>query len=332
MGDVYANGLEISGKGSDGKTIAAFPDVCFTPPENPATPPGVPIPYPSFGMSSDTENGTGTVFISGKTVNIKNKSDLSRTSGTEAGCAAKKGIITSKNMGKEYYHTWSPDVKFEGEPVIRFTDLATNNHASPQANTPPWLHVLKLKIGRQTCAKILADVGIVVHPYKDADEHCEKRDKSKPAAKDNKYQQSDHIIQNACFENSRGGGGISTFEDYNMRNAPCVCLQDGTRRGTEHGEKTAAQNDWTKDQLDAGKNPTYEEVREANLDAMKKAKAPALDDKKGEEHPAIECLRMICDAYFHELMDDEGNDDTQTRTPRGGKFKADRKKGTKKPG
>ncbi|RUZ71869.1 DUF4150 domain-containing protein, partial [Mesorhizobium sp. M7A.F.Ca.US.003.02.2.1] len=85
MSDVFANGLEISGKSVDAKTIAAFPDVCFTPPENPATPPGVPIPYPSFGMASDTEDGTGTVKIGGKTVNIKNKSDLSKTSGTEAG-------------------------------------------------------------------------------------------------------------------------------------------------------------------------------------------------------------------------------------------------------
>ncbi len=34
--------------------ICAFPDVCFTPPQTPATPPGVPIPYPNTGMASDT--------------------------------------------------------------------------------------------------------------------------------------------------------------------------------------------------------------------------------------------------------------------------------------
>jgi Domain of unknown function (DUF4150) len=142
MPDVYANGLEISGKAVQAQTIAAFPDVCFTPPENPATPPGVPIPYPSFGIGSDTENGTATVFISGKTVNIKNKSDESRTSGTEAGCAAKKGIITSKNTGKKYFNSWSADVKFEGEPVIRFSDLATHNHASPGGNTLTWPEII----------------------------------------------------------------------------------------------------------------------------------------------------------------------------------------------
>lgn len=140
MSNVYANGLEISGEAVSVQTIAAFPDVCFTPPENPATPPGVPVPYPSFGVGGDTEKGTGTVFIGGKTVNIKNKSDLSKSSGTEAGSTAKKGLITSKNTGKEQFHSWSGDVKFDGEPVVRFTDLATNNHASPQGNTPPWLH------------------------------------------------------------------------------------------------------------------------------------------------------------------------------------------------
>ena len=321
MGDVYANGLEISGKGSDGKTIAAFPDVCFTPPENPATPPGVPIPYPSFGMSGDTDNGTGTVKISGKTVNLKNKSYLTKTTGTEAGCAAKKNIITSVNTGKEYFHSWSNDVKFDGEPVIRMADLATNDHASPTAGTPPWAHVLKIKIGKESCAEILLKLDIVVHPYKDAHKHCESRDKSQPAAKDNEYQQSDHIVQNACFENARGTGGIKSFEDYNLNNAPCVCLKDGTRRGTEHGEKTAAQNEWTKSQLEKKKNPTYEDVREANLDAMKKAKAPHMDNKNGKEHPAIECLRAVCDAFFHPLMEDEGDDSTQTRTPRGGAFK-----------
>ena len=39
--DVFANGREVSCKKADGKSICAFPDVCFTPPENPATPPGV---------------------------------------------------------------------------------------------------------------------------------------------------------------------------------------------------------------------------------------------------------------------------------------------------
>ncbi|MCK5013691.1 MAG: DUF4150 domain-containing protein [Candidatus Omnitrophica bacterium] len=137
MGNVFANGLEISGKAMQTQTIAIFPDVCFTPPQTPATPPGIPVPYPSFGMAADTENGTKTVKIKNKMANIKNKSDEKRTTGTEAGSAPKKGIITSKNTGKKYFHSWSPNVKFEGEPVIRFSDLASHNHASPQPNGGP---------------------------------------------------------------------------------------------------------------------------------------------------------------------------------------------------
>ena len=54
---VYANDREVSCKAGAGKSIAAFPDVCFTPPQTPATPPGVPIPYPNTGMTSDTSDG-----------------------------------------------------------------------------------------------------------------------------------------------------------------------------------------------------------------------------------------------------------------------------------
>ena len=59
--EVYANGNEVSCKAGAGKSIAAFPDVCFTPPHKKATPPGVPIPYPNTGMASDASDGSKTV-------------------------------------------------------------------------------------------------------------------------------------------------------------------------------------------------------------------------------------------------------------------------------
>ncbi|RWO43352.1 DUF4150 domain-containing protein [Mesorhizobium sp.] len=140
---VFANGLEVACKAQGNKVIANFPDVCFTPPENPATPPGVPVPYPSFGFDSDTDGGTSTVKIGGKTITQKNQSYYTKTSGTEAGCAAKKGVITSKNTGKEYAVAWSSNVKADGEPVNRMSDLSTNNHASPIGNAPPHPKVAK---------------------------------------------------------------------------------------------------------------------------------------------------------------------------------------------
>jgi hypothetical protein len=132
--EVYANNNEIACKAAAGKSICAFPDVCMTPPENPATPPGVPVPYPNTGLASDTTDGSRTVQISGKEIMLKNKSYFKTSYGDEAGCAAKKGVLTSTNRGKVYFIVWSMDVKIEGENTDRHLDLTTHNHASPMAN------------------------------------------------------------------------------------------------------------------------------------------------------------------------------------------------------
>lgn len=139
--DVFANGREVSCKKADGKSICAFPDVCFTPPENPATPPGVPIPYPNTGMAKDMTSGSKNVKISDNEVMLKNRSYFKKSIGNEAGSAAKKGVVTSVNRGKVYFISWSMDVKFEGENVVRHLDMTTHNHASPTTNTPPWVHI-----------------------------------------------------------------------------------------------------------------------------------------------------------------------------------------------
>ncbi|MDB6009617.1 MAG: hypothetical protein JWL65_1867 [Gammaproteobacteria bacterium] len=135
---VYANNMEVACKSASGKSTCAFPDVCFTPPQTPATPPGIPIPYPNTGMASDTTDGSRTVMISGQEVMLKNKSYFKKSTGDEAGNAPKKGVITSRNTGKVYFNAWSMDVKVEGENVVRHLDLTTHNHASPPGNTPTW--------------------------------------------------------------------------------------------------------------------------------------------------------------------------------------------------
>lgn len=147
---VYANMMEVSCKAASGKSICAFPDVCFTPPTTPATPPGVPIPYPNTGMASDCTDGSSTVKISGQEVMLKNKSYFKRSMGDEAGCAPKKGAVTSKNMGKVYFTMWSMDVKVEGENVVRMMDLTTHNHACLPANTAPWTYLDRMALGLAT--------------------------------------------------------------------------------------------------------------------------------------------------------------------------------------
>lgn len=148
--DVFANGREVSCKKADGKSICAFPDVCMTPPENPATPPGVPVPYPNTAMAKDVAKGSKKVKISGKEVMLKNKSYFKKSTGDEAGSAAKKGVVTSVNRGKVYFISWSMNVKVEGENVVRHLDLTTHNHASPISNTPPWPHQDGMVLGSQS--------------------------------------------------------------------------------------------------------------------------------------------------------------------------------------
>lgn len=136
---VFANGREIACKAAAGKTICAFPDVCFTPPQTPGTPPGVPIPYPNTAYASDTASGSKNVMISDEEIMLKNKSYFKKSMGDEAGCAPLKGLITHKNRGKAYFTTWSMDVKIEGENVDRHLDLTTANHGSTNANEgAPW--------------------------------------------------------------------------------------------------------------------------------------------------------------------------------------------------
>lgn len=139
--EVFANGMELVGKASSSKSICSFPDVCFTPPQTPATPPGVPIPYPNTGLASDTTDGSTTVKVTGEEAMLKSQSNFKSSSGDEAGCAPKKGLINSKISGKVYFVSWSMDVKIEGQNVDRHLDLTTHNHGSTPNDALSWPQV-----------------------------------------------------------------------------------------------------------------------------------------------------------------------------------------------
>ena len=156
---VFANNMEISCKAADGKSVACFPDVCFTPPQAPPTPTGVPIPYPNTGMAKDTTKGSRTVKISGKEVMLKDKSYFKTSTGDEAGNAPKKGVVTSKIKGKVYFTAWSMDVKFEGENVVRNADLTTHNHGSVPGNTAVWPYIDESFMGVDTWSRCGKDLG-----------------------------------------------------------------------------------------------------------------------------------------------------------------------------
>lgn len=211
---VYANHMEVSCKKAAGKSICAFPDVCFTPPQTPVTPPGVPIPYPNTGMASDATDGSSTVKISGQEVMLKNKSYFKRSTGDEAGCAPKKAVVTSKNMGKVYFNAWSMDVKVEGENVVRNLDLTTHNHGSVPGNTTPWPYIDEMSAlqGDGACAGV--DVKYRLTPHH---EGCEGDDVA-----------AHHLVPN------RQMSGVSG--NYSRSTAPCICAQGLNQHTGVHGE------------------------------------------------------------------------------------------------
>lgn len=262
--EVYANGREISCKSGDGKVIAAFPDVCFTPPENPATPPGVPVPYPISSFSSDTTEGAKTVNINNKELMIRNLSDYKKCTGDEAGCAAKKGAITSTNESKTYFRSWSMDVKCEGENVVRHLDLTTSNHsgkeapnaAAPQTNTEG-----SASSNTDECSTRKADKEekcrgkLTQHcdqPCRDA-QRChlvaKKNDKSECCEPGNT---GHHLVEASAFYDRGRGGAIYRGKgvkrkkigesvalqgcgNYNAEDAPCVCAEGQSHHTDNHG-------------------------------------------------------------------------------------------------
>jgi hypothetical protein len=146
--NVYANGNAIACKAGDGKVIAAFPDVCLSPPSPPAGP--IPVPYPNTSFSKDMQEGSKTVQISGKEVMLKDQSYFKTSPlGDEAATRSFGGsVVTHVITGTTYFAAWSMDVKFEGENVDRHLDLTTSNHASYPGGTPPFPDAENLALKR----------------------------------------------------------------------------------------------------------------------------------------------------------------------------------------
>lgn len=256
---VYANNMEIACKAANGKAICAFPDVCFTPPQTPATPPGVPIPYPNTGMASDTTDGSKSVRVSDKEVMLKNKSYFKQSTGDEAGCAAKKGVVTSTNRGKVYFNAWSMNVKIEGENVVRNLDITTHNHASFPGNSPTWPYIDETAVDPPGKGCEAERSQVEAHCSGDAEQDCKNDDCKKakkcmlvphtPLASQGQTgccpgETPHHLVEVHCFTPAGGrseGLTLPQFSGYNAFRAPCVCVT-GSRYTESHGEMHAVQN------------------------------------------------------------------------------------------
>jgi hypothetical protein len=221
--EVYANGREVSCKAAGGKSTASFPDVCCTPPQTPATPPGVPIPYPNTGMASDCSEGSKTVQISGQEVMLKDKSYFKTSTGNEAGSAPKKGVVSSKITGKVYFTMWSMDVKFEGENIVRHLDMTTHNHGNTP-NTGPWPYTDAAARGEDgACGKEAANEKKACEDYdphkKGGGSPCEAAGLTTPSSELTKDQAS-----SMALAIQKGGGGKKKA-DMNEKEKALECVK-----------------------------------------------------------------------------------------------------------
>lgn len=199
---VFANGLGVSGKATDNKTIAAMPDVCLSPPPPPAGP--VPIPYPNFGMASDTTDGCTSVFIKGKEAGKKNASKYSKITGDEPATRSFGASVVTHNItGPLKFEAYSFDVMFEGGGAERFTDLTSTNHSNPGSGFT--ISVEKLDVSlidpNDPCPALKAQNEAVFKAVKDASENPATPDKVKP---DLKSMETSGTISHAFFKPAAG--------------------------------------------------------------------------------------------------------------------------------
>jgi hypothetical protein len=226
----------------------------MTPPMTPATPPGVPVPYPNTGMASDTTSGSTTVKVSGKEVMLKNKSYFKSSTGDEAGCATKKGVVSSVNRGKVYFAAWSMDVKIEGENAVRHLDITTHNHGSA-GNGPPWPFIdsaAALADEDHPCHQEVKNERAACKNLKDPcdDGPCEKARKcmlvpyvKKGSPRCCPGKTAHHIVPNSLLQRTRGdattnivGLKRSGSNAYNVSKGACVCATGKSHNTGEHGK------------------------------------------------------------------------------------------------
>jgi hypothetical protein len=322
--EVYANNNEVSCKAAAGKSICSTPDVCMTPPQTPATPPGVPIPYPNTGMASDCSDGSSSVKISGQEVMLKNKSYFKKSSGDEAGSAPMKGVVTSCNAGKIFFTAWSMDVLVEGENVVRNLDLTTHNHSSEPGNTPPWLYqdesATVPTVGCEDEAAAVTDNCAGKTKKQQCKEPCKGAKKcalvtyrqGKQTGKKSNVaccpkDQPHHLVEShgLCVKGKRGTA-LPQFQNpvpYDPKSAPCVCAK-GSRFKQEHGGFHALQGKKESAAFNAAKPAGKEYAWK-----YKDAKAAGISAHKAV-YPDSGCSKKCMEAQldkFHETcgVDDE---------------------------
>jgi hypothetical protein len=212
MGDtVFINDRSAFDASSSGKSLAAFPDLCLSPPPPPTGP--VPVPYPNNALVSDITGCATSVMFCGNPAAHAN-SYISKSTGDEPADPKSGGqgnVVTHVVTGKAYFASHSMDVFIEGVEAVRHLDLTTHNHASPGGGTPP--------------CPVLAKKSFKESGEADCGKQCKvvAYDKGCPKPKT-----PHHIIPKHCFKELKNVEGMAIprpgWEKYNPDKAPCVCV------------------------------------------------------------------------------------------------------------
>ncbi len=328
---VFANGMSIACKVSSGKTTAAMPDVCLSPPPSPAGP--IPIPYPNTSSASDTDKGSTTVSIGGEPVMLKDRSIFKTSTGNEA--ATKNlgmGVVTHKIQGEAAFVAWSMDVKFQGENVPRHMDLMGHNEACNPSQTPPWPFMESMAKGDDPCAadkdRESRACGGMSEAEACTDEKCQSARGCKlmPHRTNGKSnccppKKSHHLVEVHCFAPAnKRWRRLPGFEGYRQNNSPTVCVV-GERGDGQHGVMHAVQQQleaaygarnglFTPPSWPAGVSKwTYAEARDAGVIAHSFC----------FPHCRSECIAAQLDAYHMKPPPDGPGvtEDTPVRTDPG---------------
>jgi uncharacterized Zn-binding protein involved in type VI secretion len=261
--NVFANTLEIAGKGDVNKSIARFPDVCLSPPSPPAGP--IPVPYPNTSFSTDLKEGSVTVLLGGQPAALAQQSYYKPSAlGNEAATRSfGASVVTHQITGKTYFQAWSMNVKIEGKAVCRHLDITTSNHGSAPPGTPPSPSVSSMiPPGLSPADQALA-------------EECEKIHKDYDAIKAEQASYGAQIkpIKNRIFNNKGLTGDMADIKDLISKQLDALDRLKTKRR--EYIDKGCDKIPW-----ENSKYPTEAERKTAHEDAVKQLDTQIANQKK----------------------------------------------------
>jgi len=244
-------------------------------------------------MAKDTTSGSKKVKVSKKEVMLKNKSYFKKSMGDEAGSAAKKGVITSTNRGKVYFTSWSMDVKFEGENVVRHLDMTTHNHMSFPSNTSPWPYAdsMAFKSGGP-CQGVSQKFKLVPYKDKNGDYSCAPMT-------------GHHLIPGRCMRTrttSAQGAPLKSPaypQGCSHDKAPCVCVDNENQYDGTHKDCHSVFD--PVEFAEAKKSPkgkmTYKKARDTAAKS-----AAGINGGKEPTAKQQECIKEQLDNYYKNCL------------------------------